>query len=52
MVNWIAANRTACPAQTGLIYSWDEHDEGGSTLNPSLGGGAAILEQLGRLLSG
>jgi hypothetical protein len=50
MVLWIVANRTACPAQTGLIYSWDEHDEGGSTLNPSLDRGAAILEELRKIL--
>lgn len=52
MVNWIAANETACPAQTGLIYSWDEHDEGGSTLNPTIGEGDAVLVQLGKLLGG
>ena len=46
MVQWIASNKAACPAQTGLIYSWNEHDEGGSTLNPSLGDGDAILKAL------
>lgn len=43
MLTWIGNNSGSAPAQTGLIYSWDEHDEGGSTLNPSLGGGSAIL---------
>jgi hypothetical protein len=44
MVTWLRANTSAAPAQTGLIYSWDEHDEGGSTLNPTLAGGSAILK--------
>lgn len=26
---WIAANPTACPAQTGLLYAWNEFTEGG-----------------------
>jgi hypothetical protein len=51
MVAWIKANRRSCPAQTGLIYSWNEHDEGGSTLNPTLGGGSAILNAVGITLS-
>jgi hypothetical protein len=50
MITWIGANESACPAQTGLIYSWNEHDEGGSTLNPSLGTGDAILDAVGRVL--
>jgi hypothetical protein len=50
MITWLKANTSAAPAQTGLIYSWDEHDEGGSTLNPSLGGGSAILTAVGGAL--
>lgn len=50
MITWMTANTTACPSQTGLIYSWDEHDEGGSTLNPSLGTGSTILTAVGGAL--
>ncbi len=50
MLTWMGANTAADPAQTGLIYSWDEHDEGGSTLNPTLGGGNAILTAVGGAL--
>jgi hypothetical protein len=50
MVQWIRANPDQCPAKTGLIYSWDEHDEGGSTLNPTVGNGDAILRAVGRVL--
>lgn len=27
--DWIAANPNACPAQTGLLYAWNEFTEGG-----------------------
>lgn len=50
MVQWITANPKACPSQTGLIYSWNEYDEGGSTLSPTLGGGDTILKAVGRAL--
>jgi hypothetical protein len=50
MVQWIAANKATCPAQTGLVYSWDEHDEGGSTLSPSVGDGDTILKALRKVL--
>jgi hypothetical protein len=50
MITWLEANSDVCPAQTGLIYSWDEHDEGGSTLNPTLGQGDAILGAVGEVL--
>ena len=50
MVSWIGAHPENCPAATGLIYSWDEHDEGGSTLNPSLGTGGTILTAVGEVL--
>lgn len=43
MLAWLTTNAANSDAQTGLIYSWSEHDEGGSTLSPTLGGGAAIL---------
>lgn len=46
MIRWIGQNPAACPARTGLIYSWNEHDEGGSTLNPSLGDGDALVRAL------
>jgi hypothetical protein len=50
MESWIRKNPQSCPAQTGVIYSWDEHDEGGSTLNPTLGGGDRILRSVGQYL--
>jgi hypothetical protein len=50
MADWIAAQPDACPSQCGIIYSWDECDEGGSTLLPSLSGGDAILRAVGRAL--
>ena len=50
MVKWIETHKAACPAQTGLIYSWDEHDEGGSTLSPSKGDGEAIIDAVGTAL--
>lgn len=37
LVNFITANPTACPATLGLVYSWDECDEGGGTLIPTIG---------------
>jgi len=49
MVRWISTHREA-QAQTGLIYSWDEHDEGGSTLNPSVHDGDHIIRGVGGLL--
>jgi hypothetical protein len=50
MITWIRNNPQSCPAQTGIIYSWDEHDEGGSALNPTLGGGDRILKAVGQSL--
>jgi hypothetical protein len=50
LIAWIKSNPTACPARTGLIYSWNEHDEGGSTLNPTLDGGNKILDAVGSVL--
>ncbi len=50
MASWIRKNPQSCPAQTGIIYSWDEHDEGGSTLNPTLGRGDSILTAVGQYL--
>jgi hypothetical protein len=49
MVSWIKTS-PACVAKTGLIYSWDEHDEGGSTLSPSIGTGSQILTAVGDVL--
>ena len=50
MIGWIAANPSVCPAQVGLIYSWDEYDEGGSTLAPTLQGDDRILDGVARVL--
>jgi hypothetical protein len=50
MVAWLEAHQAAAPAQTGLIYSWNEYDEGGSTLSPTLDGQDAILNAVGRAL--
>ncbi|MBB4198744.1 hypothetical protein GGD83_002553 [Rhodoblastus sphagnicola] len=50
MLEWIRLNYSSCPAQTGLIYSWDEHDEGGSVLNSTLGAGDSILNAIGKVL--
>lgn len=52
MIRWISANARACPAQVGLIYSWNEHDEGGSTLAPTLHGNDRILNSVARVLKG
>ncbi len=50
MVTWMKANAASNPAQTGLVYSWSEYDEGGSTLSPTLGGNNAILTVVGGAL--
>ena len=34
--DWIGARAAQCPAQTVIIYAWNEHDEGG-WLCPTLG---------------
>jgi hypothetical protein len=52
MIIWIRTRPYICPAQAGLIYSWNEHDEGGSTLNPTLSAGNAILRAVGHVLRG
>ncbi|MCW2276392.1 hypothetical protein GJ654_18870 [Rhodoblastus acidophilus] len=49
MLQFLRDHPTECPAQTGLVYSWNEHSEGGSTLNPSLGG-RAILDAVAGVL--
>lgn len=36
-VNFINANAAQCPQSLGLIYSWDELDEGGNGLVPTRG---------------
>ncbi len=43
MLKWIKGHPTIDRAHTGLIYSWNEHDEGGSALAPEIGTGSAIL---------
>jgi hypothetical protein len=50
MIDWIKFNASICVANCGLIYSWNECDEGGSTLLPTLGQGDAILRAVGRVL--
>lgn len=50
MASWIQAHASACPSQTGLVYSWDEYDEGGSTLGPTIGGGDSIITAVGSVL--
>ncbi|WP_336489409.1 hypothetical protein [Methylobacterium nigriterrae] len=50
MLAWIDTHRHSALAQTGLIYSWDEHDEGGSTLNPSVSDGNAIIDATSKVL--
>ncbi len=50
MRDWITRHPQSCPAQTGIIYSWDEHDEGGSTLNATLESQDSILDSVGRAL--
>jgi hypothetical protein len=40
-INWLAANRTAAPAQTALCYAWNEFDEGGWLCPTWLTGNAA-----------
>jgi hypothetical protein len=49
-LTWLTTNAANSAAQTLLIYSWDEHDEGGSTLNPTLGGGSTILNAVAAVL--
>lgn len=36
-VNYVEANPAACPSRALLIYSWNECDEGGGELCPSIG---------------
>ncbi len=43
-VDWVEAHPEACPARCSIIYSWDECDEGGSTLLPTRGQGETILK--------
>jgi hypothetical protein len=50
MVEWMNTNRTRNRSRIGLIYSWDEHDEGGSTLSPTLGDSDTLLHAVGGVL--
>lgn len=36
-IAFIAANPSACPSSTMLIYAWNEHSENGNVLNPCVG---------------
>jgi hypothetical protein len=40
-LDWAAARPERCPAQTALVYAWNEHDEGG-WLCPTLKAGGGI----------
>ncbi len=53
---WTQANPSSNPANSVLIYSWNEFGEGGSTLDPTYeagnpAGNAAILNAVGTLLN-
>lgn len=49
MVTWIGQNPKACPTQTGLIYAWNETDEGG-WLVPTRSEGKSRLDALAKVL--
>lgn len=49
--DWVRANPTAAPAQTALIYAWNETDEGG-WLVPTLVEGDARIRRMGEALRG
>ncbi|MGI4799036.1 MAG: hypothetical protein ACRYG8_34355 [Janthinobacterium lividum] len=49
-VDWVDAHPADCPARCSIIYSWNECDEGGSTLLPTRGQGETILKAIGRAL--
>lgn len=46
--DWVEAHRDVCPAQTLLVYAWNEHDEGG-WIAPTLGEGTKRVEALERM---
>jgi hypothetical protein len=48
-LGWVAAHRDACPAETVLIYAWNEFDEGG-WLAPTLSEGAVRLNAIAAVL--
>ena len=50
MVDWARQHPELCPSQCAMIYSWDECDEGGSTLIPTLGRGDEIIKAVGSVL--
>lgn len=48
-LDWLAANRDAAPAQTAIIYAWNEFDEGG-WLAPTVSEGSARLDAIAKVL--
>ena len=48
-MRWVIAKPDRCPAQTIIIYAWNEHDEGG-WLCPTLSEGPARLDAISKLL--
>lgn len=48
-LTWVRANPATCPADTVLIYAWNEFDEGG-WLCPTRGEGTARLDALRQIL--
>ncbi len=52
-LNWTKANRDLNPANTILVYAWNEHDEGGwlqPTLGPDAKPNEARIQALGKVL--
>lgn len=50
MLQFLGSHPRVCPQGIALIYSWNEHLEGGSTLNPTIFGNDAILRAVARAL--
>lgn len=48
-MHWLAVHRNAAPAQTAIIYAWNEFDEGG-WLCPTLSEGTARLDAVAKVL--
>lgn len=55
-LDWVSSHSAVSPAKTALVYSWNEYDEGGSTLNPSFVSGnpegdASVIDAVGKALA-
>jgi hypothetical protein len=46
---WLSTHRDAAPAQTAIVYAWNEFDEGG-WLCPTLSEGSARLDAIAKVL--